>query len=170
MEVFVKGMTIEKYIGYPQTMIFDLVANQIIIVMNRENIERYPLGGSFEFRFEPIYNTIFLLMKYGNCPWMSAPYSPHLSADYEAVAFDEGEGLALSIIQICNDNGKICNMSFLGLTTDFSNLLYCTADILYQAIPFDIDEHRKLIVAVYNKMTDEELAEHCDQECRCVIE
>ena len=84
-----------------------------MVVMSRENIERYPLGGTFEFRFEPVYNTIFLLMKYGACPWMSAPYSPHLSADFEAVAFEEGEGLAVSIIQICNEDGKIYNMSFL---------------------------------------------------------
>jgi len=169
-EIYAKGMIIDRYIGHPETMRFDLVDNQIIVVMSRENIERYPLGGSFEFRFEAVYNTIFLLMKYGNCPWLSAPYSPHLSVDFEAVAFDEGEGMALSIIQICNDDGKIYHMSLLGLTTDFSNLLYCTADILYQAIPFDLDEHRKLITAVYNKMTDEELAEHCDQECRCIID
>ena len=168
--VYVKGMPVEKYIGYPQTMFFELVDNQIIVIMNRENIERYPLGGKFEFRFEPIYNTIFLLRRYGDCPWMSAPYSPHLSADFKAVAFEEGEGLALSVIQICNEDGMVCNMSFLGLTSDFSNLLYCAADILYQAIPFDLDEHRKLIAAVYNKMTDEELAEHCNQECRCIID
>lgn len=170
-DIYAKGMVLEKYIGYPETMQFELVKNQIIIVMSRENIERYPLGGTFEFRFEPVYNTIFLLMKYGNCSWMSAPYSPHLSADFEAVAFEEGEGLALSIMQICNEDGKICNMSFLALTTDFSNLLYCTADIIYQTIPFDYEEHKKVIAAVYNRFqTDEELAEKCDQECRCKIQ
>ena len=169
-EIYAKGMTIEKYIGYPQTMLFDLVDNQIIIIMSRENIERYPLGGKFEFRFDPIYNTIFLLMRYGDCPWMSAPYSPHLSANFEPVEFEEGEGLALSIIQICNEDGMVCNMSFMGLTTGFSNLLYCVAEIIYIARPFDLDEHRKLVAAVYNKMTDEELAERCEQDCRCVIE
>ncbi len=169
-DIYAKGMVLEKYIGYPETMQFELVNNQIVIVMSRENIKRYPLGGAFEFRFEPVYNTIFLLMKYGNCSWMSAPYSPHLSADFEAVAFEEGEGLALSIMQICNEDGKICNMSFLALTTDFSNLLYCTADIIYQTIPFDYEEHKKVIATVYNRFqTDEELAEKCDEECRCLI-
>ena len=35
-------------------MLFDLVDNQIVVVMSRENIERYPLGGNYEFRFEPV--------------------------------------------------------------------------------------------------------------------
>ena len=81
MEIFGIGMTAEKYRGYPETMKFDLIDNQILVIMSRENIERYSFGGKFEFRFVPIYGTIFLLMKYGNCPWMSAPYSPHLSVD-----------------------------------------------------------------------------------------
>lgn len=99
---------------------------------------------------------------------MKVLYSPHLSADFEAIAFDKGEGLALSIIQVCNEDGKIHNMSFLALSTDFSNLLYCAADMLYQAVPFDLEEHRRLIAAVYNKLTDEELAENCDEELRWI--
>lgn len=51
-------MILEKYIGYPETMRFDIVDNQIMVIMSRENIKRYPLGGFFEFRFEPVYNII----------------------------------------------------------------------------------------------------------------
>ena len=98
MEIFSKGMILEKYKGYPETMKFDLMEQQVLIIMNRENIEKYPLGASFEFRFELVYNTIFLLMKYGNCSWISAPYSPHLSADFEAETFKEGEGIALTVL------------------------------------------------------------------------
>lgn len=32
--VYVKGMRIEEYIGYPQTMIFELVDNQITNITN----------------------------------------------------------------------------------------------------------------------------------------
>ena len=56
-EIYTKGMILDKYIGYPETMQFELTYNQIVVVMSRENIERYPLGGTFEFRFEPVYNT-----------------------------------------------------------------------------------------------------------------
>ena len=171
MENFGIGMAAEKYRGYPETMKFDLIDNQILVIMSRENIERYPLDGKFEFRFIPIYNTIFLVMKYGNCPWISAPYSPHLSADFETETFEKGEGMALTILQICNEDGKIHNMSVLGLTTDFSNLLYSAADLIFQTIPFSLEEHRALIAAVYDEFqTDEELAEECDQECSCLIE
>ena len=170
MEIFSKGMILEKYKGYPETMKFDLMEQQVLIIMNRENIEKYPLGASFEFRFELVYNTIFLLMKYGNCSWISAPYSPHLSADFEAETFKEGEGIALTVLQICNENGKIHDISLIGLTTDFSNLLYYAADLIFKKIPFNLEEHRNVIAAVYNKFkTDEELAEECAQECRCLI-
>ena len=77
----------------------------------------------------------------------------------------------MTILQICNEDGKIHDMAFLGLTTDFSNLLYCAADLIFQTIPFSLEEHRKVIATVYNRFqTDEELAEECDQECRCLIE
>lgn len=145
-------------------------AEQIVVVMSRENIERYPLGRQFEFRFEPFYNTIFLLMKYGDCPWMSAPYSPHLSGEFEARTFSEGEGIPLTILQVCNEDGKIYGMTFLVLMNKFSNLLYCIADIIYRTILFDLDEHKKVIAAVYNRFsTDEELAEWCEEDCRCII-
>lgn len=171
IEIYSKGMTLDKYIGYPETMQFELVDGKLIIVMSRENIDKYPLGGKFEFRFLTVYNTIFLLFKYANCPWSSAPYTPHLSSNFEAISFAEGEGLSLSVVQICNEDGKIYDMSFVGLTTEFSNLLYCTADILYQTIPFDYQEHRKVIATVYNEFqTDEELAEQCDAEWRCIIQ
>lgn len=43
--------------------------------------------------------------------------------------------------------------------------------IIYQTIPFDYEEHKKVIAAVYNRFqTDEELAEKCDQECICKIQ
>ena len=46
-DIYAKGMILDKYIGYPETMRFELVDNQIVVVMSRENIERYPLGGTF---------------------------------------------------------------------------------------------------------------------------
>lgn len=51
MEILGKGMTIEKYKGYPETMKFDLIENQVHIIMSREHIEKYPIDSGFEFRF-----------------------------------------------------------------------------------------------------------------------
>lgn len=163
--MYYKGMVFPEYIGCPQTIRFDLVEETIVMLMSRENIEKYPLSGAFEFKFEPIYNTIFLLMRYGNCPWMSAPYSPHLS-QFKAKAFPKGEGLPLTILQVCNEDGKLHNMSFVVLMNDFSNRLYCAADMIFQTIPFSLEEHKKVIAAVYNKYsTDEELADACEEGC-----
>lgn len=169
MDLFVKGMTIEKYIGYSQTVQFDLVDNLLVIIMNRENIDKYPLSVDFEFRFQVIYNTLFLLFRYGDCPWMSAPYTPHLSNKFEPMVFCKGEGLALTVLLVCNDDGIIYDMAICGLSTSFSNLIYCAAEFLYRSIPFDFDEHRMVIASVYKNMTDEELAGNCDIECRCVV-
>lgn len=169
-EVYAKGMILDKYIGYPETMQFELVDGKLIIVMSQEHIEKYPLGGNFEFRFLAVYNTIFLLFKYGDSPWFSAPYSPHLSPAFEPIDFDEGEGLSLSILQVCNEDGKIYDMTLIALTTEFSNLIYCAADMLYQTIPFDIQEHKVVIAEMYKEyQTDEELAEQCDPRFRCVV-
>lgn len=165
-----EGMIIDEYIGYPETMRCELADHQVVIIMSKKHIESYPLCGDFEFRFERVYNTIFLLMRYGNSQWMSAPYSPNLSRDFKPLTFNEGEGLALSVFQICNEDGRIYNMSVLGLTTDFSNRLYSAAEDIYQNVPFDFTEHDAVIAKVYNMFkTDEELAEICDEECRCVI-
>ena len=166
-----KGMVLDEYIGYPATMQFDLVDQKIVLVMSKEDIEKYPLKGKFEFGFIPVYNTIFFLMKFGNNPWSSAPYSPHLSSGFEAKSFPVGKGLPLTIIQVCNEDGKIYNMSWIVLKTDFSNLLYGITDMIYKDISFDYEEHRLVIGDVYSKFeTDDELAEEVDPDFRCVIE
>lgn len=170
MDYFFKGLVLPEYIGYCETMRFDLSEQQLDIVMSSENIGRYPICGPFEFRFLPVYNTIFLLFRYGNSPWFSAPYSPHLSENFKARCYEEGKGFALTILQISNEDGMIKNILLVTPSTDFCNSLYCAADIIYQTIPFDLQEHRKVIGAVYNAFsTDGELAEQCEENCRCII-
>lgn len=151
-------------------MLFYFSKNQIKLIMSSKDIERHPLGGRFEFRFEPIYNTIFLLMKYGDYQWMSAPYSPHLLSVYKKQVFNDGEGMEISILQICNVDGKIHDVVHLVLPNDFSNFLCCTTDIIYNAFPFNFVEYRQLIFSIYNRLTSNQLAEKCDKECRCIVD
>lgn len=169
--IFRKGMVLTEYVGHNEMMRFDLAEQQLEIVMSLENINRYPISGPFEFRFLPVVNTIFLLFRYGNSPWLSAPYSPHLSENFKACCYEEGKGFALTTLQISNEDGMIKNISLITPSTEFCNSLYCAADIIYQTIPFDLQEHRKVIGAIYSLFsTDDELAEQCEENCRCIIE
>lgn len=169
-QIFFKGSVLQECIGRPEGMQVQLDEKVILLTMRQKNIDRYPLGGDFEFRFYTETDiAIFILMRYGNTPWLSAPYTPHLAEKFEEKKFAKGEGIVLNVLQICNDNGIISNISCMALTTDFSNRLYRDAEMIYQC-PFNPQEYDKAIEKIYRTFrTDEELAEHCSPECRCVI-
>jgi len=108
-------------------------------------------------------------MKCGSNPWLSVPYSPHLSPNYESQTFAKGWGLGVNVVKICSDNGEVCDISYIGLGTDFSNYLYCAANLIYER-PFNLEEHRIDIATVYSKFpNDDDLAAACADEFKFVV-
>lgn len=77
--------------------------------------------GNFKTGYYSENNAIFMLFKFGNTPWMDAPYSVHLSKNLtEFQLFDGGQGIALHVYLIDASTGILKAIRLIGLKTRFS--------------------------------------------------
>ena len=168
-ELFIlgKGQAIAEFIGKSPTMKFDIDEQGAVlkIILSEDMLDKIKLGGHYDFYMTRVNDTVFICFKTENSVWSSAPYTPHLSKNFEIIKYEEGEGMPLTIIEVCNKDGVIINMELLGLGNVFSNelMLQCSQILNHQWNP---DYHNSTINAVYDRFpTDDELVENTDGIC-----
>lgn len=80
--------------------------------------------GKISIGFYRDNEVIIMLFKFGDMPWMDAPYSVHLSKSLtEIKPITDGMGLSLNIILTDGNSGIIKAMRLVGLPTRFSREL-----------------------------------------------
>ena len=86
--------------------------------------------GALEVRFTRLGGVLFLLWKFADMPWVETPYNIQLSNKLKKLDEPkEDEGLSVLIILTDRRTGTIKSLRLVGLSTDFTKLLF--AEILY---------------------------------------
>lgn len=110
---------------YPEGARFDITDGGCNLCIYFSNPSDSEIKNIKEDRFKAGYyaeeNAIFMLFKFGNLPWIDAPYSVHLSKSLTGFQlFDGWEGLALNIYLVDAATGILKAMRLIGLKTRFS--------------------------------------------------
>ena len=160
MQILARGEILKDAVGKPNCMQWNITDGHafMIVHVDGESVERYKLGGHYDFACVPIGNVLFFCVKYGREDWISAPYTPHLSRDWRYVEYESGKGMPLSVCLVRTDDGMIVDMDFMVLGNGFSNAVSClSAELMRQT--FDPRAYDQTIQAVYRQIpTDRELA------------
>ena len=86
-------------------------------------VEQMKSGKSFEIRFSEINGIIWVTSKCGDLAWTDAPYNPRLSSGLPDPDFEDGNGIALSLVMIDVPSGIVKSARLIGLGTSFSHYL-----------------------------------------------
>lgn len=92
-----------------------------------EEIAEMKAGKSFELRYAEIAGILWVTSKCGNLEWTDAPYNPRLSSSLPPSDFEEGEGLALTLVMVDSRTAVVKALRVIGLETRFSHDLAETA-------------------------------------------
>lgn len=156
--MFVKGQKLEQFVGAQTGFMFDIVGwhGVLLIIVDEANLERFKLGGHYDFWCSSFNETLFFAAKVGGNCWYSAPYSPHLSQQYELSEFESGKGMPLIIALVSNKDGVIKDLDFLTLGNEFSNTVYDFCECILEK-NFDFQRYNMTIQAVYQKFETDDI-------------
>lgn len=111
----------------------------------------------FQMKLATEDNIIFFLLKFGNMPWMDAPYNINLSKNLtELPKIEDGMGLAARVYLIDTSTGKIEAIRLLGLSTNISRMLIRLIEE-QRNMPFNISEYVNKIREIYSKKPTKQL-------------
>ncbi len=121
------GKNYPKLAG-PNGVLFDLTDTGALLFVRMHRpgpkvIKAFQSGKPLEARMTMINDVIYLLFKFGELNWMTAPYSVHQSLIlHDLMEIPEGYGIATTIV-LCDTNGTIRHTGFVTLSHDFSSSL-----------------------------------------------
>lgn len=75
------GDIVESYIGSDEIRFeYDKSGAMLTVAIRNldEVVESFRADSSFQIRYTKLKNVLVLLFKFGDLPWMDAPYSPNL--------------------------------------------------------------------------------------------
>ena len=153
-----KGQKIGQFAGAQSGFMFDIQDSQgiLFVIVNESDLERFKLGGHYDFWCTSYNETLFFAAKIQNNPWYSAPYTPHLSPSYALEEFEDGKGLPLLVALVSTADGVVKDLDFMTLGNKFSNtLVYLCEDILEK--PFNQQRHQLTINAVYQQFATDDI-------------
>ena len=102
-------------------------------------------------------DVMFMLFRFGDLPWMDAPYSPHLSPANPIQYIPDGQGLAMTCILTDVPSGVIKqNIRAVGLSTMFTRQFSMVArDVLAQ--PFDPAAYNRAIARLMRQYSTRDM-------------
>ena len=108
---------------------------------------------------------MFLLFKFGDLPWMDAPYSPHLGPANPMQYIPAGQGLAMTCILTDVPSGVIAqNIRVVGLSTMFTRQFSTTVrDVLAQ--PFDPAAYNRAIARLMRQYSTRDMVSGAIATC-----
>lgn len=157
---FSEGMCVKELIGQHGLM-FDFCQAGAVLIYMMDDDERadYDLIKPYRVHCTRIKDTLFICSKLGDTYWASAPFSPHLTADYHYVEYKEGTGMAVTALLVRSADGIIQKVHIWSFGTEFSRyFMNQCEDILDE--PFDSHRHQMTVYSTYQKYElDDEIAE-----------
>ena len=162
-EVFEVGKVYEPFVGMEEGVRFNLSSSGATLVYAFNNptpdeVAQMQAGKRFEIRFVEFGGIIWITSKCGNLEWTDAPYNPRLSTGLPASEFEDGEGIALTLVMIDSRNGVVKSTRLIGLGTNFSRYLMEEATGL-RSCPMTILDASTSIVHTMDRFSSRQLAD-----------
>ena len=162
MEVFEVGKVYKPAIGIGEGVRFDLsyagaTLMYVFDAPSPDEVAQMRSGKSFEIRYTEQCGIIWVTSKCGNLAWTDAPYNPRLSSDLPPAYYEDGEGLALTLVMIDARDAVVKSVRLIGLGTRFSHDLTETAMALREQ-PMTMAEAHNAITYTMARCTSEDLA------------
>lgn len=130
-----------------------------------EEVAQMKSGKDFEIRYTEMNGILWITSKCGNLEWTDAPYNPRLSSGLPGSDFDEGEGLALTLVMIDARTGIVKSTRLIGLGTSFSHYL-CEKAMEIREQPMTIAEAGRSIEFTMMRCDSEYLANLAHSQAR----
>ena len=128
MEVFEVGKVYKPAIGIGEGVRFDISSAGATLMYvfdapSPDEVAQMRSGKRFEIRYTEINGILWITSKCGDLEWTDAPYNPRLSSGLPDPDFNDGEGLALTLVMIDARDAVVKSVRLIGLGTRFSHYL-----------------------------------------------
>lgn len=166
------GKPMAGALGREEGVVFDVsdAGAQINVFFDNptaEEVLQFHSDEPLEVRFAILGGEIFMLFKFGDLPWMDAPYNPHLSRELtdDGIVFPETKGLALQVILADTRTGNVKAIRLVGLMTEFSNNLFSEIRNRNKR-PFSSGAYFAAVNSVFDKYQTEDMVGIAKSACR----
>lgn len=167
---FQVGEVIEKYKGSNEGVRFeftDIGADLIILFKNPNDKEIKGIKkGKLQFNLFVRENIIFLVSKFGEIPWMDAPFHVALAKNLTKLEdIQEGQGYGCTITLIDSNTGEIKAIRYVSFNTRFSKVL---KENIEEQIKEDFDkvEYNIKLNDMFSKYDTKYMAKNSEVGCR----
>ena len=110
-------------------------------------------NGAMSFTFTVIDDALFLLAKFGDIPWVDAPFEPRLYPhEREFVSeFEQGTGAPLVVLITDSANGRLMAIRTVGLGNIISSNLANECKRLQKIQAFDAEAYSRKVQNIYER-------------------
>ena len=165
------GMVIESKINSPEGVQVNLSDSGLDVLVlfqspSKKELEVFRTPDTpFQMKVTVEEDVIFFLLKFGELPWMDAPFSVHLCTGLTQLPIiEQGHGLAMRVYLFDTKTGKIEAIRILGLTNSISNLLLRLIKEQKEK-SFGVNRHIAAVNKVYSTRTTEQLLNESIGNC-----
>lgn len=154
---FSAGQILPEFKGKPVSTTFDMDDDGAIIkvILNSPtemDVKQFDPAAYFYISYTklmPVHNVIMFTVKFGDLDWITIPYVVHFSKNLHHMPMIHNvNGMALEIVLIDSETGKVCSEKMLHLDRMFS--IYLCEEIDEQrAIPFDQKKYDESLKEIY---------------------
>lgn len=109
-----------------------------------------------EIRLITMRGTMLFLLKFGDMPWMDAPYTPHLSKGDISIGQENGKGLATTIQLFDRGTGELLVQRLVGLNEEITKKIAREIDELKKK-PFDQIDYADNLRQIYAAYSTKDL-------------
>lgn len=159
---FSRDTPIPEFIGKPDTINVQLddCGLSIYVFMRRPNsseIKNCSASSDLKVRLLMKSGIIFFLIKFGDLPWMDAPYTVHLSKNLtHLIDIPDNTGYFATVLLVDTATGKPAVIRGVTIDTSVSRLLNKMIQE-QKELPFDHNVHNATIQSIYSKYSTKEL-------------
>ncbi len=143
----------------PERIQFDITGSGAVLLVRFNKVYSSDVAafksGRIEIKMALMKNIIFMLFRFGDLPWMDAPYTAHLSPYLSIPDIQDGCGIAVTVI-LCDIEGRVFEIKLMSFSNDFSKALE-KAIIQQLNTEFNYREYNENIANIYSAYTTKNL-------------
>ena len=122
--------------------------------------------GQLQFGMFTKENVIFILAKFGNMPWMDAPFHVGLARGLTCLQdVEQGTGYGCTIILADSHTGVIKALRYVGLSTEFSKRLKYNIEEQQEA-GFDETTYYAKLAHIMRNYTTKDMVRYSEINCK----
>ena len=162
LQVYTVGQKRPDYATGQDSVVFDINDSgvDLRVLFNRpaqREIDAYKAGEPFEMRMVTLHEIMFMLFKFGDNPWIDAPYNPHLSINLTQLQeLPENFGYSMLVVLADSSSGEVKGLRNISIPHAFSEKIQIEIEKLLKK-PFARQEYDNRINKIYISYSTKDL-------------